>query len=232
MRPRVDDAAMVRVRHPLCAARRCQLLCRLLRVWHLLFRVCWGDYIVLSDDVSTAAGPASPPARQLLTPHEASTLRLVLVGPDVLRDAEAIQACLVGVLHDAFLLQEASEQQITDLHAQLDESAERADALQRLVYDAEAVAAHLRRRTQYLESVVEDRRVLADSLAEDNRVLRLQCAGAERLSAPTPIQCTALSSPARLPTVSLRGPSHPTAAGYVTARHSGQFAPVGPLLVS
>lgn len=152
----------------------------------------------MSDDVSTAAGPASTPARQLLAPHEASTLRLALVGPSALREtAEAIQACLVGVLQDAFLLQEASEQQITDLHAQLDESAERADALQRLVYDAEAVAAHLRRRTQYLESVVEDQRVLADSLAEDNRVLRLQCAGAERLSAPTPIpvHCTVQPSP-------------------------------------
>jgi hypothetical protein len=46
---------------PLCAVRRCQLLRHLLRVWHLLFRVSWADYIVLSDYVPAAAGRASLP---------------------------------------------------------------------------------------------------------------------------------------------------------------------------
>ena len=55
---------------------------------------------------------------------------LALVSSDALfRTAEAIQACLADVLRDAFLLQEASEQQIADLHAKLDESDERAGAL-------------------------------------------------------------------------------------------------------
>ena len=86
-----------------------------------------------------------------------------------------------------------------------------------------------------MESVVDDQQILADSLAEDNRTLRLQRAGADRPSAPTPnyYQCTALSNPARLATVPLRGPSRPTEAGQaglIAVRHSGRFAPVGPLL--
>ena len=84
---------------------------------------------VLSDDVPAAAGRASIPA-QHLTPHAASILNLALVSSDALyQTAEAIQACLVDVLQNAFLLQEASEQQIADLHAKLDESDERAGAL-------------------------------------------------------------------------------------------------------
>ncbi len=102
------------------AVRRCQLLRHLLRVWHLLFRVSWADCTVLSDAVPAAAGRTSIPAQQSLSPHEASTLRLALVGPDALyKSAEAIQACLVDVLQDAFFLQEASEQQIADLLAKL-----------------------------------------------------------------------------------------------------------------
>jgi hypothetical protein len=127
-------------------------------------------------------------------------LNLALVSSDALyQTAEAIQACLVDVLRDAFLLQAASEQQIADLHAKLDESDERAGTLQHLVYDAEAAAAHLRRRTQYLESVNEDQRVLAEDLAENNRKLRLQLAGADRPPAPTPIsvRCTVQPSPPR-----------------------------------
>ena len=96
---------------PLCAVRRCQLLRHLLRVWHLLFRVSRADCTVLSDDVPAAAGRASIPA-QHLTPHAASILNLALVSSDALyQTAEAIQACLVDVLRDASLLQEASEQQ-------------------------------------------------------------------------------------------------------------------------